>query len=281
METESAAPEAGVSMPKKSLFRAVYPGLELREASAGTGMPTMVGHFAVFNQFTEINSAYEGRFLERIAPGAFTKTLKENRDNIRVLFQHGRDPQVGDKPLGPIENVREDENGAAYEVPLLDTSYNRDLIPGLQAGLYGASFRFQVMKEEVNQKPKRSAYNPDGLPERTISEAKVLEFGPVTFPAYEGATAGVRSLTDRFLADTRDHTAEDFDALPADGAAPAHSDDESRDENTEIPAALDTTEPAEATPSKPSRNPSAGRLASATRARYTLNKKEEKPSWLL
>jgi len=26
-----------------------------------------------------------------------------------------------------------------------------------------------------------------------------MEFGPVTFPAYEGATAGVRSLTDDFI----------------------------------------------------------------------------------
>ena len=26
-----------------------------------------------------------------------------------------------------------------------------------------------------------------------------MEFGPVTFPAYEGATAGVRSLTDWYL----------------------------------------------------------------------------------
>jgi hypothetical protein len=29
-------------------------------------------------------------------------------------------------------------------------------------------------------------YNPKGMPERTITEAKVFEFGPVTYPAYEG-----------------------------------------------------------------------------------------------
>jgi hypothetical protein len=63
----------------------------------------------------------------------------------------------------------------------------------------GASFRFKVMREDFNKKPERSDVNPDGLPERTITEAKVMEFGPVTFPAYEGATAGVRSLTDEFI----------------------------------------------------------------------------------
>src|SRR5207247_9184891 len=95
--------------------------------------------------------------------------------------------------------LREDELGAAYEVPLLDTSYNRDLLEGLRAGAYGSSFRFKVQREDFNQKPARSTYNPKALPERTIREAKVMEFGPVTFPAYEGATAGVRSLTDWWL----------------------------------------------------------------------------------
>ena len=47
--------------------------------------------------------------------------------------------------------------------------------------------------------PKPPRHNPHGLPERTVKEAKVPEFGPVTFPAYAGATAGVRSMTDDFL----------------------------------------------------------------------------------
>jgi HK97 family phage prohead protease len=164
-------------------------------------MPTLYGHFSVFNRWTEINSWFEGNFLERIAPGAFKKTIGENRDRIKALFQHGMDPQIGDKPLGPIADLREDDMGAYYEVPLLDTSYNRDLIPGLEAGLYGASFRFQVMREELNDQPDPSDHNPRGLPERTIKEARLHEFGPVTFPAYQGATAGVRSLTDHFVFD--------------------------------------------------------------------------------
>lgn len=198
-----ASTEAGRSTPgsppRDNLFRAVQPGLELRAAGDDGGMPTLTGHFAVFNQWTEINSWLEGRFMERLAPGAFRKTFRENRDGIKVLFQHGRDPQIGDKPLGPIAALREEDVGAYYEVPLLDTAYVRDLIPGLEAGLYGASFRFSVMREEIVQNPKKSAHNPEGIPERTIREARVSEFGPVTFPAYPEATAGVRSLTDRFV----------------------------------------------------------------------------------
>src|SRR5207248_5458422 len=80
-------------------FKLVDGNAEGQESGDGQ---TLVGHFAVFNQWTEISSAFEGHFLERIAPRAFNKTFKENRANMRVLFQHGKDPQVGDKPLGPI-----------------------------------------------------------------------------------------------------------------------------------------------------------------------------------
>lgn len=162
----------------------------------------LTGHFAVFNRWTEIDSFWEGRFLEMLAPGAFTKTFAENRRGMRCLFQHGRDPQVGMKPLGPIQEVREDGDvGAYYEVPLFDTSYNRDLLPPIKGGQMGASFRFQVMREEVTTKPDRSEHNPDGIEERKITEVKVREFGPVTFGAYEDATAGVRSLNDLFEED--------------------------------------------------------------------------------
>lgn len=205
---------------KDNLYRAVFPGMAVRKVDSPNGSdpagsePNVTekktpapgftgdelhGHFAVFNQWTEIDSIFEGRFLECVAPGACTKTFKENKDRMRCLFQHGRDYRIGDKPLGPIDEVREDDVGAAYKVPLLDTAYNHELIPGLREGLYGASFRFRVTREELVEKPEKSARNPEGIPERTIKEMEVKEFGPVTFPAYQGATAGVRSITDEMI----------------------------------------------------------------------------------
>jgi len=212
-------------LPRHNLVRALYPGAFLNPEGApgdpedrdtdtamrapaergkkkkkGDGsLGTMYGHFAVFGRWTEIDSIFEGNFMEQVAPGTFRKTFREQRDTMRALFQHGRDTQIGSKPLGPIDDLREDGEGAYYEVPLLDTGYNRDLEPGLRAGLYGASFRFHVIREDLNRDPGSSTYNPKGLPERTIREAQVLEFGPVTFPAYAEATAGVRSLTDEDL----------------------------------------------------------------------------------
>jgi HK97 family phage prohead protease len=156
---------------------------------------TLTGHFAVFNRFTEINSWFEGRFLERIAPGAFLRTMVQDRGQMRILLNHGRDPALGSKPIAAIATLREDDFGAYYEAPLFD-SVDALVVEGLRAGQYGASFRFQVLREEIVQEPDASDYNPTALPERTIKEAKVAEFGPVTWGAYSEATAGLRSLTD-------------------------------------------------------------------------------------
>lgn len=157
---------------------------------------TLTGHFSVFNEWTNIDSAFEGRFLERIAPGAFAKTFSENRDAVKVLFNHGNDPTMGDQILGPIGEVVEDERGAFYEVPLFD-GLPPLILAGLRAGAYGASFRFRVIpgKDDWNDHPERSDINPDALPERTVREVQLFEFGPVTFPAYASATAGVRSVS--------------------------------------------------------------------------------------
>lgn len=183
----------------ENLVRAIHPGFEIRASENANGMPTLVSRFIQYDTFTEIDSTFEGHFMERIAPNALKKTLAENRDQIKVLLEHGKDPTVGNKPLGAIQEIRDEGGHAVGIVPLLDTSYVRDLVPALEQGLYGSSFRFKVIKQDVVRSPERSAENPSGLPERTITELRLFEFGPVLFPAYDGATAAVRSLTDEFM----------------------------------------------------------------------------------
>jgi HK97 family phage prohead protease len=186
---------------RDDLVRVELTPVTLRAAAEGDGT-TMFGHFAVFNRWTEIDSFWEGRFMESFAPRSFKKTMRENRAGMRVLTEHGRDPQVGNRALGPIDVLNEDDEGAYYEVPLIDAQDVRELVlPRLQANLYGASFRFQVVREDVNNEPGTSAYNPEGIPERVVREARVYEFGPVTFPAYADASASVRcrSMTDEVV----------------------------------------------------------------------------------
>ena len=190
-----------MSHPLDNLVRAwVDPEATVLRSGTTDDGNTMVGHFAVFNSWTEIKSAYEGNFMERIAPGAFDETFRSKSGQVRVLYDHGADPQIGNKPLGTPKVLRGDGTGAYYEVELFDTSYVNDLKPAIRAGQLGASFRFKVTDETWNLAAERSAGNPEGLDERTITGVDLYEFGPVTFPAYADATAGLRSRTDEFIA---------------------------------------------------------------------------------
>lgn len=201
-ETGAVAAARDDRPPRDGLVRAMRNGVEFRDVTLAEDPqpqpPTLFGHFARFDEWAEIDSIFEGRFLERISPGAFKKTFREMRDKMRVLLEHGHDPQLGNKPIGEIQELREDDEGAYYEARLFD-GLPPLVMDGLRASQYGASFRFSVMRENWEDRPARSDHNPEGLPERTLQEIRVPEFGPVTFGAYAGATSGVRSLTDEFL----------------------------------------------------------------------------------
>lgn len=170
------------------------------------GLGTLVVRFSPFDTWYEINSWWEGRFLEQTVPGAFKKTAREAKRSdgmfsTKVLFDHGTDFNIGDKVLAVpsrFEEATEDGyHGPIIEGDLLDTSYNRDLAPGLRMGAYGSSFMFNVIREKWDNEPGSSDHNPEGLPERTIQEVRTFEAGPVTWPASPTATAGMRSLTGR------------------------------------------------------------------------------------
>lgn len=231
-------------VPVDNLFRGRPRAVELtRDADDDTGGDdaVMFGHFTVFDTWTEIDSWFEGRFLERIAKGAFKRTIRNGLDDVVVQFDHGFDFHVGDAPLGAIDVLREDDEGPYYEVPLFDTDYNRNRVLPLLRGrtiggedrgsALGASFRFRVTRDEWNKEPGVSDDNPEGLPERTIREVRLYEFGPVVFPAYPDATAGVRSLTDHFLERQRERRSAKPDTgapgtsatAPVDPVAPAES----------------------------------------------------------
>lgn len=207
-----SAPPATLDVP---ICRTLDAQVAVRAEGDAGGMPTMTGHFSVFDSWYEINSFWEGNFLERTVKGAFKKTMKERKSGgetpIRVLLEHGMDLQVNDKPLGVPTRLEEDDHGPSYDVPLFDTSYNRDLVPALEAGAYGSSFRFQVLRDEWNEEPEPSDYNPKGIPERTVKEVRVIEFGPTVFPASPAATAGVRSTTDEFYQHLKRRAPEQYD----------------------------------------------------------------------
>lgn len=204
--------------------------------SAGDGR-TLEGYAAVFDSDTEINS-WEGHFKERITRGAFRKTLKERTPVLQ--FDHGHDSRFGNLPIGSFENIKEDRHGLRVQARLFD--HAEPIRQAIEAGaVTGMSFRFKVVRDswaddkgnpitDRNELMDKlyNAKKGDKPLQRTIKEVKLMEAGPVVFPAYPDTTVGVRSMTD----DQRKRAIEDltsgFDPMAVTEEDVERAEDEAR-----------------------------------------------------
>jgi HK97 family phage prohead protease len=172
--------------PRDDLIRMVAMSTSSLEVRAEGDGNELVGYGAVFNEDTEI-SGWEGNFIERIAPGAFRKTLEERADRVKIQFDHGMDTRFGGAPIAVPVEIREDDRGLYVRARFVDTEAGRDARELIRSGAVdGMSFRFSVVREDVDK-------NAGRLPLRTVREVRLYEVGPVTWPAYEATTVGVRS----------------------------------------------------------------------------------------
>lgn len=151
------------------------------------GPVTLFGHAAVTDTWTELHDFF-GSFRERVAPGAFKKTLAE-RGVPKVLFNHGRQEP---KPIGVATRAEEDDTGLYIEAELFtDADYVSELLPALRAGaIDGMSFMFDVLEESWTWADSSDS----GLDERTIHQVRLYEAGPVVWPAYEQTDVGIRTV---------------------------------------------------------------------------------------
>jgi HK97 family phage prohead protease len=203
----------GAGTPRLAGRAADGDGDQAATAAEDGRLGTLEVNFSKFDTWYEISSWWEGNFLERTVAGAFKKTIAERGGQVKILFNHGMDLNIGDKVLSVPEVIEERADSPYLEGPLFDTSYNRDLMPGLRAGAYGSSFMFEVLGESWIQEPPRSSHNPDGLPERTITEVRLHEAGPVTWPANPDATASLRSGVDWYAEQVQQRDQRRFDDL--------------------------------------------------------------------
>jgi HK97 family phage prohead protease len=157
--------------------------VEFRAAPSTDGL-TLEGYAAVFDEWTDIND-YEGSFRERIAPGAFKRTLGQRMPVLQ--FDHGSHPLIGSIPLGRITSIVEDAHGLRVKARLSDNWLVEPVRDAIRDGaISGMSFRFRVVDDAWTR-------TKNGIAERTIREVELYEVGPVVFPAYEQTTVGVRS----------------------------------------------------------------------------------------
>lgn len=154
--------------------------VEDMRAEDGEGGPVLRGYAAVFNSNSE-----DMGFIERIAPGAFTKTLQESRD-ILALWNHNPDLPLASRAAGSL-SLTEDDRGLAFEAHPVDTSWGRDAVAAVRAKVVrGMSFSFRTVKDAWDQGGK--------VPVRTLHEVKLYEVSPTPFPAYPRTNVQARAI---------------------------------------------------------------------------------------
>jgi HK97 family phage prohead protease len=154
---------------------------ELRVLAAD-GAPTKIaGHAAKFDSLSEDL----GGFRERIAPGAFAKSIQSS--DIRALWNHDANIVLGRNKAGTLR-LSEDSAGLAFEVDAPDTQLVRDMVmaPIARGDVNQCSFGFYTVDDKWAK--------VDGEWIRTLLECDLLDVSPVTYPAYPSTDVAVRSL---------------------------------------------------------------------------------------
>jgi HK97 family phage prohead protease len=242
---------------------------------------TLDGYGAVFNTDTVINS-WEGKFRERIAPGAMKKSFRENPPIIQ--FDHGHHSLIGSIPVAELTSISEDSDpvlapdGGAHVIGrMFDNWLVEPLRDAIRAqAIKGMSFRFEVVREEWRTaegkivKDEDELYGlleqtwfrdvpPEELLTRTLKELKVPEVGPVVWPAYVETSVSVRSgvidlarLNDPeqrkllaravVLVDTADNSEDDSERSEDEPQDTPDGAVEHSDEDNDTPQTTDTEE---------------------------------------
>jgi HK97 family phage prohead protease len=166
--------------------------LELRAAHTGDGM-TFMGYAAKYD-----SPSLPLPFVERIAPGAFTRSLK-SRNDIKMFVNHS-DLHVLASTRAKTLRLEDRPDGLFVEADLPDVTYANDLRVLIERGdVSTMSFGFSTV---------RDSWSDNGA-ERTLNEVRLHEVSVVTSTAaYPATSASVRNL--RLIAR---RTSTDFDAL--------------------------------------------------------------------
>ena len=166
---------------------------EIRETSEGM---TFEGYAAMFD-----SPSQPLPFTEKIAPGAFTRSLK-SRNDIKLLWNHSAGEVLGSTRAGTLK-LSEDERGLRVWAMLPNTTTGRDTSELIRRGdVDSMSFGFSVPRNG-------DSWSEDGS-ERTLSEVRLHEVSIVAFPAYT-ATAGTTAV--RGLERLAERTEVDADSL--------------------------------------------------------------------
>lgn len=169
------APQEMRTTPEKEIRTFDVKDLELRQDGDSN---VVVGYASVFNTLSN-----DMGFREIIAEGAFDGRLS---DDVRFLINHEGLPLA--RTTNGTLRLSTDATGLRYEAEVANTSLGRDLVELMKDGTINqSSFAFTVEDDswEVN----------DGMNVRTINKvSRLYDVSAVTYPAYEEASVGLRSM---------------------------------------------------------------------------------------
>lgn len=167
IETKNAAPD----IQHKSVVT------EFKAQSDGT----FEGYASVFNN--------KDSYGDIVRPGAYTKTLMERGNKVKVLYNHN-----WDNLIGTPKQMKEDTYGLWVQAQIITAlSLGKDVLELMRAGaLSEMSIGYQAIKYNYLSDDTDSYW-----PGRELLEVKLFEFSPVTFAANElAAITGVKSGRD-------------------------------------------------------------------------------------
>ena len=169
--------------------RRMTPSGAIRIETRADGGKTLVGYGAVFYREGEAGTEYRlgPDVVERISPSAFTRALAEKHD-ARALFNHDPNMLLGRAAAGTLR-LSTDARGLRYEIDLPDTNVGKDVAASIARGdLSGSSFSFAINGKDGQPFEKCKEYDV-----RHIEDVDLYDVGPVTYPAYEATSVGLRS----------------------------------------------------------------------------------------
>jgi HK97 family phage prohead protease len=169
-------------MTKPNLERRGCAPSELRAAREDGSPGKLSGYAAVFDQLSDDL----GGFRERIAAGAFAKSIADGAD-VRALIDHDPSKILGRSKAGTLR-LAETSIGLAVEIDLPDTGMARDLSTMIDRGdVSQMSFGFYTRNDQWTK--------IDGEWVRTLLDAELFDVSVVTFPAYPQTEVALRGLT--------------------------------------------------------------------------------------
>jgi uncharacterized protein len=189
--------------------RRMTPAGEIKVETRADGARMIAGYGAVFYREGDAGTEYRlaADVVERIDRRAFDRAMREGQD-VRGLFNHDPNFALGSTAAGTMRMVV-DDIGLRYEIDYNenDPQHVSVMQKVQRKDVKGSSFSFSI-----NGKGGQRFEKGKDVDVRHILDVDLYDAGPVTFPAYAGASTGWRAEGGTDAIEARDAWRKEIEA---------------------------------------------------------------------